>query len=267
MASRSRATTAFVVVILAAGAASVAVAAADVFQEYGLDRQAWADSFVHSITDGALYAPSLPAKLKSVPPGQRAAVVNALGAAAKAFVGTPEFKAKYGKEYEASLPDDLRPPRSAAEIEKSMRAQMQKGLTEMEAAVKDLQGDMRKQAEAALVQVRAELKQQLATVGPAAAQQAAAEKARYEAAKSRPPDPGALSPDPRVSLKKALKLFLEETSGVDYAAETKTVSRTRRFARSDYESKPRSWKMCYRAGREAGDAARAFASGWLAELK
>ena len=264
MASRSRASMAFVVVILAAG---VAVAATDVFQEYGLDRQAWADSFVNSLTDGALYAPGLPAKLKSVPPGQRAAVVNALGAAAKAFVGTPEFKAKYGKEYEASLPEDLRPPRSAAQIETSMRAEMQKGMAEMEKALKELQGDVRKQAETAMVQMRAEFNKQLATAGTAAGQQAAEEKARYEEAKSRPPDPGALSPDPRVSLKKALKSFLEETSGVDYAAETKTVSRTRRFARPDYESKPRSWKMCYRAGREACDAARAFASGWLAELK
>ncbi|MBK9090494.1 MAG: hypothetical protein IPL90_16165 [Holophagales bacterium] len=244
-----------------------AAAATDVFQEYGLDRQAWADSFVNSLADGVPYAPSLPAKLKGVPPAQRAAVVNALGAAAKAFVGTPEFRARYGKEYEASLPDDLRPPRSAAEIEKSMRAEMQKGLTEMEAAVKDLQGDVRKQAEAALVQVRAELKQQLATVGTAAARQAAEEKARYEEAKSRPPDPGALSADPRVSLRKALKSFLDETSGVDFAAQTKTASRTRRFERADYESKPRSWKMCYRAGREACDAARTFATGWLAELK
>ena len=97
-----------------------------------------------------------------MPPGQRAAIVNALGTAAKVFVGTPEFKAKYGKEYEASLPDDLRPPRSAAEIEKSMRAEMQKGMTEMEAALKDLQGDPRKQAETAMLQMRAELKQQLA---------------------------------------------------------------------------------------------------------
>jgi hypothetical protein len=253
-----------VVAVLAAG---VTAAATDVFQEYGLDRQVWADSFVSSLADATPYAPSLPAKLKTVPPGQRAAVVNALGAAAKAFVGTPEFKARYGKEYEASLPDDLRPPRSAAEIEKSMRAELQKGLTEMEAALKDLQGDVRKQAEAAMVQVRAEQKAQLATRGTAAAQRAAEEKARYEEAKRRPTDPGALSPDPRLSLSKALKSFLDETSGVDFAAQTKMVSRMRRFERSGYESKPRSWKMCYRAGREACDAARAFASGWLAELK
>lgn len=187
--------------MLAAGAA-----AADLFQQYGLDRQAWADSFVNSLTDRALYVPSLSAKLKSVPEGQRAAVVNALGTVANAFVGTSEFTARYGKEYEVSLPDDLRPPRSAAEIEKSMRAEMQKGLTEMEAAVKDFQGDARKHAEAAMAQMRGELKAQLATVGPAAE-----EVARYEKARSRPPDPDALPPDPRVSPRKALKPFFDET--------------------------------------------------------
>lgn len=60
---------------------------------------------------------------------------------------------------------------------------------------------------------------------------------------------------------------LDETSGVDFAAQTKPVSRTRRFERADYEKKPRAWKTCCRAGREACDAARAFASGWLAALK
>jgi hypothetical protein len=264
MAPRKRATTAFVALALAAG---VAAAAADVFQEYGLDRRAWGDAFVNSLTHGVLYAPGFPAKLKSVPVAQRAAVVNALGAAAKAFAGSPEFQSRYAKEYEASLPGDLRPPRTAAEIEASTRAEMQKGLVEMEKSVKELQGDARKQAEAALAQVRAEIDRQVAALGPAAVQQAAEEKKRYEAAKKRPADPDALFSDPKVSLRKSLQAFLQQTSGVDCGAELKAVSRTRRFVRPDYESKPRAWKTCYRAGPEACNAARAFAQGWLAELK
>ena len=264
MTSRGRMWTAVVVAALAAG---VVAAATDVFQEHGLDRKAWGDSFVNSLTDGAIYAPSFTPKLRSVPAGHRAAVVNALGAAAKAFVGTPEFRARYAKEYESSLPDDLRPPRSAKEIESSQRAEMQKGLVEMEQAAKSMQGDARKQVEAAMTQMRAEFDRQAASLARAAEQQAAEEKRRYEAAKNSPPDPNALSADPKVSLRRSLKSFLDQTSGVDYAAETKASSRTRRFTRPDYERKPMAWKTCYRAGREACDAARAFASGWLAELK
>ncbi len=263
MAPCRRAATAFVVLALATGAA----AATDVFQEYGLDRRSWADAFVHSLADGVLHAPGVPGKLKGVPPAQRAAVVQALGSAAKTFFGGAEFQARYRKEYESSLPGDLRPPRSASEIEASSRAEMQKGLTEMEQSVKSLQGDARKQAETALAQVRSEMERQAAALGMAAAQQAADEKARYEAARKRPPDPNALSPDPKVSLRRSLATFLAETSGVDHAAETREAMRTRRFVKPEYEAKPRSWKACYRAGREACEAARAFASGWLAELK
>lgn len=265
MELRRRASRWFVVLALAAG---VAAAAADVFQQYGLDRQGWSDTFLNSLVDGALYAPGVTAKLKQVPPAQRAGVVQALGAAAKAFFGSAEFKARYAKEVEAALPDDLRPPRTAAQIEAEMRSEMSKGLEETEAAVKEMQGEARKQAEAALKQMRAEIDRQAASFGKAAAEQAAAEKARYEAAKSRPADPNALSADPRVTLRKGLDRFLRETSGVDFAAETRLGgSGTRRFVKPDYEKKPRAWKLCYRAGREACDAARAFATGWLAELK
>jgi len=33
-----------------------------------------------------------------------------------------------------------------------------------------------------------------------------------------------------------------------------------------YEAKPEAWKACYRAGRQATEAARAYAKAWLAEL-
>ena len=266
MASRTRVVKSLGALTLAALVAGAA-AAADVFQDYGLDRQAWKDAFVNSMTDGSLYAPSLPPKLKSVPPAQRAAVVNALGAAARSFFDTPEFKAQYKTEYEAKRPDDLRPPRSAKEITAGMRAEMQQSLAEMEEAVKSSQGDTRKQNEAALAEMRAQMKEQLKSVDEAAAQQAAEEKTRYEEAKNGPPDPDPLSPDPKVSLKKSLKSFLDDTTGVDFAAQTTAEFGMRRFVKADYESKPKAWKMCYRGGREACGAARAFAANWLAELK
>lgn len=253
-------------VLLAAVVVTAAVAA-DVFQEYGLDRQAWADAFVGSMTGGGMYAPSVPAKLKAVPPAGRAAVITALGTAAKAFFQTAEFRSQYKLEYESQLPDDLRPPRTAKEIAAEAKADMLKGLAEMEEVVKGVQGDARKEMEKALAKARAEVQQQLKMVDEAAAQQAADERARYDEAKNRPPDPDAVSPDPAVSLKKALKAFLEDTAGVDFSAATKTEFGMRRFVKADYESKPKAWKMCYRAGTDACGAARAFATTWLAELK
>jgi hypothetical protein len=40
-----------------------------------------------------------------------------------------------------------------------------------------------------------------------------------------------------------------------------------RFANEDYEGKPAEWKICFRAGKEATEAARAFARSWLTELE
>ena len=90
---------------------------------------------------------------------------------------------------------------------------------------------------------------------------------RYEEAKQRPPDPDATPADPRAGLKRALKDFLDRTAGIDYAAALRTESGKKKFASAALEQKPREWKMCFRAGKEACEAARTFASSWLAELK
>ena len=39
------------------------------------------------------------------------------------------------------------------------------------------------------------------------------------------------------------------------------------FADAALEAKPAEWKMAFRAGKPAADAARAFAQKWLADLQ
>jgi hypothetical protein len=259
-----------IVVIVAAAimAVGLLVGAADVFQTYGLNREGWAESFMGALAAKWFRPYEVPAKLRALPPAERAAVVNALGAVAKAFVDTPEFKAAYKKRYDDNLPDALKPPRTAKQIADEMRAQMRKGQAEMEEALKGFQGEMRKQMEAAAAQMRAQAKEQEAMIDTMAAQQAQEEKERYEEAKKAPLDPDAMPADPKAALKRALRSFLDATAGVDYAAVTKAGnSGGKVFANAAFEQKPREWKMCYRAGREACEAARTFASSWLAELK
>jgi hypothetical protein len=38
------------------------------------------------------------------------------------------------------------------------------------------------------------------------------------------------------------------------------------FADPALEARPKEWKMCFRAGKPATDAARAFAQKWLNDL-
>jgi len=54
---------------------------------------------------------------------------------------------------------------------------------------------------------------------------------------------------------------------VDFNAKVAKSGALMRFADPRYESRPKEWKLCYRAGKEAVDAARAAATEWLKELQ
>ncbi len=241
-----------------------AVMAADVFVDHGLDRARWSEAFVSALASrGAYYVPEVPAALKALPPAERVAVVNALGAAARAYAQSAEFRRVYQAHYERSLPEALRPPRTAQQIAKEMRAEMEKQLTEVETFLKELPAEQRQAAQEQLAAVR----EQMAQIDEVARQQAEQERLAHEDAKKEPPDPDAMPADPQLALKRALRDFLAATDGVDYAAATQDRHGRRMFVNPAYESKPSPWKMCYRAGREACEAARALASSWQRELK
>lgn len=73
--------------------------------------------------------------------------------------------------------------------------------------------------------------------------------------------------DPKKVLTARLTDFLNQTKGVDFAAQTKDVNGRKKFVNAAYEGKSDIWKFCYRAGATPTNAARAFAQQWLTELK
>jgi len=72
--------------------------------------------------------------------------------------------------------------------------------------------------------------------------------------------------DHRKMVKDRLEAFLKLTADVDFNAALKEEYRVKKFVNPAYEKKPAEWKMAYRAGRPAVDAARTFAKAWLVEL-
>ena len=83
--------------------------------------------------------------------------------------------------------------------------------------------------------------------------------------------------DPRALVAMRLRHFLDATGDVNYAAQLVDAQvgntsagnavRKRVFADAALEAKPAQWKMAFRAGKPATEAARAFAQKWLADLK
>jgi hypothetical protein len=64
-----------------------------------------------------------------------------------------------------------------------------------------------------------------------------------------------------------LRHFLDVSKDVAYDAQLVVKDRAKVFADPALEAKPKEWKMCFRAGKPATDAARAFAQKWLNELQ
>ena len=73
--------------------------------------------------------------------------------------------------------------------------------------------------------------------------------------------------DPRALVAMRLRHFLDVTKDVDFTARWSKRARTRSSPTEALEAKPAEWKMCFRAGKPATDAARAFAQKWLADLQ
>ena len=73
--------------------------------------------------------------------------------------------------------------------------------------------------------------------------------------------------DPRALVATRLRRFLDVTRDVDYAAQLVDKDKKKVFADAAMEARPAEWKMSFRAGKPATDAARAFAQKWLDDLQ
>jgi hypothetical protein len=118
---------------------------------------------------------------------------------------------------------------------------MREQLTVME------KGERRQQLDAALKQQRADQVRQR-------------DEAMKEFAKTFPADH-------RTLVAMRLRRFLDVTSDVAYDAQLVDRDKKRVFANDALEGKPSEWKMAFRAGKPATDAARAFAQKWLSDLQ
>jgi hypothetical protein len=74
-------------------------------------------------------------------------------------------------------------------------------------------------------------------------------------------------PDPRTLVANRLRHFLDVTGDVAYTAPLAEQGGRRVFVDPALEARPREWKLCFRAGKPATDAARSFAQKWLSDLR
>ncbi len=232
----------------------------------GRAKEAVFDSFMSD----AVSIAGKPEAFLGLAPSARATLVSFALNLARTFAESDDFKRRYADHREANGPEPLPEEQTADAVFKKQRDGFESQVLEMrklfdqitpeqratlEAGWKDMRdqldamekGERRKQIEAALREERS-----------AAIRGRAAALAEFE--KAFPTDSRAL-----VAMR--LRHFLDVTANVNFGAQLVEKDKKRVFADATLEAKPAEWKMAFRAGKLATDAARTFAQKWLSDLQ
>lgn len=224
---------------------------------------------VYALEHGRVNVYPARAAFKAAAPGARAALVTTAMTWAKAYTESAAFMADYEKQRAAATP---RPPkaRNVDEELAKQKADRNKGIEDAKKNLAKMPAEMRPQLEAAIKQMEAMAAQQdkdsqmAAIMRQGVEAQVADEKRRYDEAvashQKRYPA------DPKLLVAQRLRDFLAVSKDVDFGAKLVPAGDKQRFANPAFEAKPPEWKLCYRARKEAVDAARTFATSWLASL-
>jgi hypothetical protein len=252
--------------MLGLGAALSGQQSGSVLQDLSVREADAKDGFFSSLWDGSPDIRAGQKVFKAAAPDRRAAIVNALGSFVKAYTRTPLFRERYAKYWEANRPRPPDAPESVADRRKAAEA----SLREMEDSIKDLPPELRKQMEESVKalkaqqeEIRKDAETQAILEQGVKAEREEGERQYQERLKEydteHPKDPDAM-------IARRLREFLDLSASVNFDAKVVKRGDLMRFEKTEDEERSNEWKLCYRAGREATAAARAFAAAWLKEL-
>jgi hypothetical protein len=249
---------------------AAAAGAQDHLANLGISEGRAKEAVFDSFMSDAVSLAGKPAAFLAMAPAARVTLVNFALNLARTFVDSEDFKRRYADHREANGPDPLPEAQTADAVLAKQRAGFETQVAEMrkmfdqitpeqratlEEGWKDMRdqftametGDRRTQIDALLKEQRAEQVRQ-----------------REEAMKAFDK---AFPPDHRTLVAMRLRHFLEATKDVAYGAQLVDKDKKRVFADETLEGKPSEWKLAFRAGKPATDAARAFAQNWLTDLQ
>jgi hypothetical protein len=257
-------------VMLGAGAA--VVFAQGSMADFGLKETELKPGIVGALTHG--YIPAYPDKklFKAASPSVQAAFVkNTLGWV-KAYTETDAFKTDYNKQRASAKPSPPKSKGTPDEQYAKFLAEQRQGIVNMKKSAAKMPPDVQKQMQATIKQLEENAARQAKDP-----QMAALMKQSYEqAAVSDQKDyqnrlaqwEKKYPADPRVLIAARLHHFLEVSRDIPFNARLAPDKQGRmKFADPQYEARPDQWKLCFRAGREPVEAARAFAREWLSLIE
>jgi hypothetical protein len=232
----------------------------------GRAREAVFDSF---ITDTISIAGNHEV-FKAASASARVALVNFSLSLARAFAESEDFKRRYADHRDANGPDPLPPIPSADDVLAKQRAGFEDQVEQMRKLFDQITPEQRATLEEGWKDMRRQLTEmetgpRRAELDKALTQQYAALVRQRELAMKELDT--VWPPDHRTLVANRLRHFLDVSKDVAYDARLVDKGGARVFADPAFEARPKEWKMCFRAGKPATDAARSFAQRWLADLE
>lgn len=253
---------------------SVIHSAQDALAQLGVSPKAASNAVVTGVTSGSVNTWAVGRAFKAADAAVRAELASGGIAWAKAHTQSPEFASAYAK-----LREDRKPqapvytdtPEEALDKQLAkQKADAQKNAEDMKKALETMPPDVRTQVEegmkgaaAALAQMDTPEMRKIQLDGMRMERES--RKTQYAADLKKWEAEYPANPTPLIA--KRLKAFLDLSASVNFDAKVEPRDGKLRFVDPQLERKPSDWKLLYRAGRPAVDAARAAAQAWLAELK
>jgi DNA-binding ferritin-like protein len=244
----------------------------EALKRLGIPDEIAKDAIWSSFSGGYFYFPHKP-QLAQMPKGERASIVQKIGAYAQSYTQTGEFATKYKEYREQQKPQPPERPKTMEESRKAQKEQMQKNIRETEQNLKSLPAEQ----QSTIKEIINTMKEQLKSIDDpnnpmfskeieeAQKQAYAAEMIEHKNKLTQWESDYPTSSTPMI--KRWLVDFLEVSKDVDFNAKLVTGDHgVKTFANPDYESRSPNWKLCFRAGKETVEAGRAFAKQWLGEL-
>jgi len=249
---------------------AVTAAAQDHLATLGISEGRAKEAVFDSFMADAVSIAGKPAVFTAMAPGARVALVNFALTLSRTFVESDEFKRRYADHREANGPDPLPEDQTADAIFAKQRAGFEAQVAEMRKLFDQITPEQRVTLEDGWKQMR----EQLDTMEKGEKRkeiEGLLRDQRNEQIRTRDAAMAAFEKtyptDPRTLVAMRLRRFLEVTKDIAYDSKLIDKDKTKVFADPALEAKSAEWKMAFRAGKPATDAARTFAQKWLSDLQ
>jgi len=243
----------------------------DALREIGCTEEEAQAAIFDNLNRGSLVPPHCNKAYKAIPAGKRAALVRLLGNYVRHYVESDAFRARYLEEWERTKPAEpemekvATPEDQGNEFDKSVReAESQLNSPYLSPEQKET---IRQSIESMKQMMNSQEYRDIARQGYEMQRQEAQRKFEQDRQTYRQDlADWEKRKDIRYLTRVRLQEFLDLSADIDFNARLETRGRLQVFADPAFEAKNSRWKICFRCGREAVEAARAYASAWLQDL-